>query len=99
MDRRISIERVYNLGNYNMLRVTDEISGLPEDLMLNEQLVGRFRYLQILNAEHTYYMHQGTMTQLDEQVENGNYIALIKEKKNSTLEEIKSILEKENHNA
>lgn len=54
MNKTIGIERVYSLGSYNMFRVSDTITDIPEELMLDEKFVSDLRVLQLLEAEKTF---------------------------------------------
>lgn len=57
MSRKLAVERVYNLsewfGNYNTLRLTDEIE-IPEELEWNSEYVEKVRALQFVNMEIDY---------------------------------------------
>ena len=54
MNKSVGIERVYSLGNYNMLRISDTISDIPDELMLDEKFIFDLRMLQLLQAEKTF---------------------------------------------
>lgn len=55
MDRSIGLERVYNLGDYKSLRVTDYINNIPEELVLDADFMDGLRSLQLVSAEKAYY--------------------------------------------
>lgn len=55
MDRSIGLERVFSLGDYKSLRVTDYSNGIPEELMLNEEFMNALRKLQLVCADRAYY--------------------------------------------
>lgn len=94
VNRTLGIERIYRLGDYENLKVTDNINDLPEELMFKGELINKIRYLQLLNVELASRKYHKLMESMyvfsyDEQIE-----ALSEEKLN-TLDEIKQLLNKE----
>ena len=67
VERKISTERLYHLGDYKSLRVGDsmynrpkvanEISGIPEELWLNPEFINKLRYLQLVQMETVYFKY------------------------------------------
>lgn len=55
--RSLKYERLYPLGQYVNMKFTDEINDLPEELVLNEELVSKLRYLQMVDAEVAYRVY------------------------------------------
>ena len=51
MSRSIGIERVFSLGNYNMFRVSDTITDIPDELAFDSQFISDLRGLQLLEVE------------------------------------------------
>jgi len=54
MNRRISTERVYSLGNYQTLRLVDEVNDIPDELLLNAKFIDDLRRLQFINLDLMY---------------------------------------------
>ncbi len=76
MNRKLSIERVYNLGQYKSLRVVDEIDGIPDELSMNQEFADYIRILQLVNADLVFQnyalktkeladLHDGTEEKID----------------------------------
>ncbi len=59
MNRSIGIERVFNLGEYKSLRVSDHANDIPEELVVNKEFMDNLRYLQLVEIEKTYYTYVG----------------------------------------
>ena len=57
MTRNIGLERVFNLGDYKSLRITDYINDIPDELALDEGFMYMLRYLQLLEVEGAYYSY------------------------------------------
>ncbi len=57
MNRTLGIERTYSLGNYKNIRVTDIITDVPEEWMLNEEITSKLRLLQLMRADSVYYTY------------------------------------------
>jgi hypothetical protein len=55
MERSIGLERTYSLGDYKNLKISDFVSDLPEELVLNDEFITSFRSLQLVNFEKLYY--------------------------------------------
>ncbi len=66
MNRSVGIERVFSLGNYNMLRVSDTINDIPDELLLDEQFILDLRTLQLLEIEKIFIKY----SQLHDKAEN-----------------------------
>ena len=55
MEKRIAIERLYSLGQYQNIKLVAEITGIPEHIALNKDAMGLISYSQILEIERSYY--------------------------------------------
>lgn len=57
MNRTIGTERLYTLGNYKNLKVTDVISDIPQELLGNSEVMSSLRMLQMLQSDKTYLQY------------------------------------------
>lgn len=55
MDRSISVERLYSLGNYKNIKFSDTISEIPEELATNQEVMNVLRFLQMVSVEKSYF--------------------------------------------
>ena len=94
MNRSLGIERVFSLGDYKSIRFSDNIQELPQEVMLNQELVDKIRYLQMLSVDSAYQKYVETMKKYGNLPEEERTSFLIEAKIN-TLEEIKQLLNKE----
>ena len=69
MNRSIGMERVYFLGDYKSLRVTDYANDIPEELALNEEFMTNLRSLQLEAAERAYYSYSLLSKELKDETE------------------------------
>lgn len=54
MNRTVKIERLYALGNFKNLRLSEEVIDLPEEVTFNEKILNKIRYLLLLDIESTF---------------------------------------------
>ncbi len=54
MNRSLKVERIYSLGDYKNIKVTDDINELPENIVLSDKAVGLIRMMQLLQTEKVY---------------------------------------------
>jgi hypothetical protein len=63
MNRKLTTERLFSLGDYKNIKFTDEISDIPEKWFLNEEVINRLKYLQLIQIEmdHKNYAKLSSM--------------------------------------
>jgi hypothetical protein len=88
------MERVFSLGDYKSIRFSDTITDLPQEVMLNQDIVDRIRYLQMISVDLAYQTYVDTYRKLITITEEEKLSFLIEQKIN-TIDEIKHILFKE----
>ncbi len=54
MERNLSVERTYSLGQYQNIKLFDSIGELPEEVITNPELVKNIRQLQLVQLELDY---------------------------------------------
>lgn len=67
MDRTLEVERVYNLGQYQSIRIKDAIGderrvsntivNIPEELWLDTKFINKLRFLQLIQMEAVYFKY------------------------------------------
>lgn len=57
MNRSIRYERLFPMGQYVNVKFTDEINDLPEEVVFNEELMEKLRYLQMVDVEIAYRLY------------------------------------------
>ena len=57
MNRKVSVERLYSLGNYQNVKFVDEIVDIPENIALDKDMMNLLHYAQILEVEKAYYKY------------------------------------------
>jgi len=50
----LKVDRLYYLGDYRNIHITDEIVGLPDEFITNTKAVGLIRFMQLLETEKTF---------------------------------------------
>lgn len=90
MNRTLHVERLFSLGEWRNIRFSDEISDLPADIMFNEELIGKIRYLQLVDVEVAFRKY----LELNKSIPSGPEaeMAYLEEVKVDTLAQIKSLL-------
>jgi hypothetical protein len=58
MNKSLSVERIFSLGDYQNIKFTDTLTEIPETILLNPEAVKLLRYLQLVDIEwaYTHYM-------------------------------------------
>lgn len=57
MKRKISIERLYNLGDFKNIKFSEEVSEIPDELVNNEQFITILSSLMLLRIEQNYHKY------------------------------------------
>lgn len=91
--RSLGLERIYPIGPYQTLRVIDNISDLPEDLMLNKKFVNKVITLMLTNMESVNLRYNAMRDLLNALPTDKERLAYLEEQKTTTLDEIKTLLD------
>jgi len=94
MDRSLGMERLYSLGNYKNIKFSSYINDLPEDIMLEPSVVGKLRFMQMLEIELSYRKYIQLSKEVFNKLEEGEIIEKLEEVMDSKLSELKSLLAK-----
>jgi len=54
MNRTLKYERKFPMEQYGNVTFTDDIIELPEEVILNQELISKIRYLQMIDVELAY---------------------------------------------
>ena len=54
MNRALKVDRLYNLGDYRNIHITDEITDLPEEYVTDSKVIELLRFMQLLETEKTF---------------------------------------------
>lgn len=54
MNKTISLERIFSLGDYQNLKVTDTITEIPDAVASNSEAIKLLRYLQLVDIEWSF---------------------------------------------
>lgn len=54
MTRTLYSERTYNLGNYQSVKFSNALTGIPKEMAFDAHLVGLLYYNQIVEQEYAY---------------------------------------------
>lgn len=57
MERTLRVKRIYNLGQYSNIEIMDEISGIPEEIFMDEEAVKTLNNIQLLRLEDAYFKY------------------------------------------
>lgn len=94
MNRSLGIKRVFSLGDYKSIHFDDLIEDLPQEVMLNQDLMDKIRYLQMISVDLAYQEYVTMYRRLNAITEEEKMSFLIEQKVN-TIDEIKHLLFKE----
>ncbi len=54
MNRTLGMERLYTLGDFKNIKVTDTITDIPVEFLTDVEVIGALRFLQLLQSDKTY---------------------------------------------
>lgn len=54
MNKEISVERIFSLGDYQNIKFTDTIKEIPDVVASNPDAIKYLRYLQMIDIEWSY---------------------------------------------
>lgn len=54
MNRTLSVERLYQLGDFRNIKLGDSFIELPVEIAMDRDLVSKFRMLQLIDTELAY---------------------------------------------
>lgn len=94
MNRSLAVERVFPLGEFRNIKFHDEINDIPEKVCLNEEVMAKIRYLQMVDVEIAYrdYLRLMEKANTVKTEELAKAIEFLETERNSVLEEINEML-------
>lgn len=92
MKRTVSLERIYNIGNFQSIRFGDIIEDIPEDLAFNPKVIAALRMVQIIHTEKAYFTYMKKKAIVHELgVEDA--LALLEEASHVSIKNLKDIID------
>jgi hypothetical protein len=88
MERTLSATRIFSLGNYQNLQVTNSLTNVPEELALDQEFIRNVTKLQLIEIESQYVNYAilrnviGHAQSLEEEQ------LYLEEERNKTVEEL-----------
>jgi hypothetical protein len=91
MNKTLSVERIFSLGDYQNIKFTDSITEIPEAVLLNSDAVKLLRYLQLIDIEWAYTHYTNLRLRMPkilkpEDVEAA--LAFVEEERTKTFEQL-----------
>lgn len=97
MQKNLKVERLYSLGDYKSIRISDEIIEIPDEFVLKEEVLESLRYLQFITIEIAYrrYLTLAKKAQTFTSEQINEAIGYLEQEKLTTLAELKDLMLKE----
>ena len=89
MNKQISVERIFAMGDYQNLKVVDTVNEIPDAISTNPNAIKLLRYLQLVDIEWTYLQYQKlrlSQPKLSSPEAIDSAIAFIEEERTQTFE-------------
>jgi len=90
MNRSLRVERIYSLGDYKNIKISDDVVDLPEEFVLNDKLVGLIRMMQLCQIEKTFQsylaMNKNFLNRGQEEI-----LILLEELESDTMSKLKEL--------
>lgn len=88
MQRTIGLERTYVLGSYKNLKVTDYISNIPVNILLNAQAMKDLARLQWTRLDSVYFDYISNSPTLKEAVTSEEAVEMIEKIQETSFEKL-----------
>ena len=99
MNKQISVERIFAMGDYQNLKVVDTLNEIPEAIATNPDAIKLLRYLQLVDIEWTYLQYQKlrlSQPKLASKESIDDAIAFIEEERTQTFESLLQTIRERN---
>lgn len=94
MNKSISLERIFSLGDYQNIKFTDTITDIPETVMQNGDALKYLRYLQLVDVEWSYLRYM-TLRMKQPQSSLEQAMEFIEEERTITFERLLESISKQ----
>jgi len=91
MNRTLKVERLYPLGDYKNIKFVDEMVDIPERVCMDENLMSKLRYLQMLDVELAFRQYLELIKKVGT-VPLEEAMKILLEEHTSTIQEIEKTL-------
>jgi hypothetical protein len=88
LNRRLKLERIYRIANYEDIRISDEISDIPQPLSTDPEFMDKLVDTMLLGIELTAYKYFDLQKEYRD-MEVKEVIALLNDQKTSLMQTIK----------
>ncbi len=87
MNKSISVERLYSLGDFQNIKFTDIITEIPEVIMKSPETMKLLRYLQLVDMEWSYVNYQN-LRALEPKKSLEELLEFVETERTTTFEEL-----------
>jgi hypothetical protein len=92
LTRSLSVERTYALAQYQNIKLFDSFNQVPYEFMLNQEMIDKIRYLQLIDLEMAFKRYIKLAEQLhDYSIDEA--LVMLETIKIDTMNEIKNLFE------
>jgi hypothetical protein len=95
LDRTLTTKRLYSVSNFNNITFEDTIENLPEKIALNQEIVNKIRFLQMVEVEHNFRRYMKMFEKINT-LNLEDSIKFLEEIKLSTMNDLKTLIENNN---
>ena len=97
MERTLSFERTYAIGNMNFAKFGDTITDIPEHLAVNPDVVSAIRMLQIVQTERAFFTYMSKKDVLHA-IEKEKALEILKEANYQVMTSLKEVINQAENN-
>jgi hypothetical protein len=87
MERSLSTERLYSLADYQNIKFSNVLTGIPEELASNQKLLGLLFLQQMISCDIAYSEYK-QMRETIAKEKIADVLGYLKERREQTLQEI-----------
>lgn len=97
MERTLSFERTYAIGNMNFAKFGDTITNIPEHLAVNPEVISTLRMLQIVQTEKAFFTYMSKKEVLHS-IESGEALEILEEANHKVVQSLKEVISQAENN-
>ena len=94
MQRSLTIERLFSLGNYSNIKISHTMTDIPENIALSRQAMGLVQDMLLLDVEYEYRRYQALTEKLGKLTDNASVLEMIDAERESTFEQLFALTHK-----
>lgn len=95
MQQKLSVERLYRIADFENLKITSELTEIPQQIFLNEEAQDKIRKLLLVDVEFTWWEYTELLKKLHQTISTPETLKYLKDIKSQTFNELCQLIKSE----